>query len=630
MIKSIALAITVTACTVWFGLGAKPGVTLVDGRTVGPMLMPVEDSIGDSLAWYGRFQPMGYGATALTQCSRDSLRVIPITALSGSGGLENTFEGGVLNQAEWQDTTILKVIMFQTGGQQSGVSIIDQGMRCVYVAGQTAPEIPYLTRVETRDSLITDLVWRNTSHEPVGDSISGLISPRDCRRCIWSNVSFHFTNNDAFSINAQQSLSTGDTIGEITLQYSILGPLVNNARLGGHLVDDTLAINMGRCGWTTWTRVLWIEGIRRAPNLGCELPSEIINSMSYNNTDAARVKFRTSVQFIKTISKYGPGTNCAKDRHITYFEEAANPDTSVVHLDSVWAIPHPSCNWTQDTITQLWGAGNDTTVFHMSVTQATVDSAVFRRATEFTAPPIPVIRIDNAPAIEDTLLAYSGNVEGLACDGTWFSRVDVVDSVSRAHVENWTGIDPDNPLYNGRSDWETTYSVTISKPTGTWCTDTDGDHLPDAYENRVRGDNTSLKPDSVINEDIFVFEAYLSGLHPDSVTSGGPAPSTATWSDSIFVRLLDILVDTFFSGGGDPPADTFIVWNVSGAPVPSGINGRWCLNTSTSRAAHITRFDNSGGNAVADSISATDTLATWNLPGCLEADLKTRTLPPPS
>jgi pectate lyase len=87
--------------------------------------------------------------------------------------------------------------------------------------------------------------------------------------------------------------------------------------------------------------------------------------------------------------------------------------------------------------------------------------------------PAPTITTTSALKAYKQVLASAGNSAGVACDGTWFKRRDSIDSRVVKSVVNKTGHIIDDPSQVG--GW-------ITPASGTPCTDSDHDGMPDIWE----------------------------------------------------------------------------------------------------------------------------------------------------
>ena len=97
--------------------------------------------------WQAFPEAQGWGAQALTTCSRSQVQVIPVTSLENSGP-------GTLREAiERARDDVLSVITFEVSGVISLEETIKVRTSCLYVAGQTAPGGGITIRAPTRSGL---------------------------------------------------------------------------------------------------------------------------------------------------------------------------------------------------------------------------------------------------------------------------------------------------------------------------------------------------------------------------------------------------------------------------------------------------------------------------------------------
>lgn len=111
----------------------------------------------------------------------------------------------------------------------------------------------------------------------------------------------------------------------------------------------------------------------------------------------------------------------------------------------------------------------------------------------------------------------SGNSRGLNCDGTWYNRRDAIDTRIINDIKNGTGGIIDSPTQVG--GW-------ITPATGTGCTDTDHDGMPDVWETahglnpNDASDGPKIAADGYTN-----LENYLNGTNPGPGESATPSPT---------------------------------------------------------------------------------------------------------
>lgn len=129
----------------------------------------------------------------------------------------------------------------------------------------------------------------------------------------------------------------------------------------------------------------------------------------------------------------------------------------------------------------------------------------------------PTVTTTDAQTAYNDVLADggAGNSKGLNCDGTWYNRRDAIDIRVINDVKNGTGKIIDDPSQVG--GW-------ITPATGTGCTDSDHDGMPDIWEtaNGLNPNDSSDGP-KVASNGYTNIENYLNG------TAGGePAPTSST------------------------------------------------------------------------------------------------------
>jgi hypothetical protein len=174
--------------------------------------------------------------------------------------------------------------------------------------------------------------------------------------------------------------------------------------------------------------------------------------------------------------------------------------------------------------------------------------------------PAPTVTTTDAFTAYNDVLSNSGNIRGLNCDGTWFARRDSIDTRVINSVINGTGHIIDSPSQVG--GW-------ITPASGTPCTDSDHDGMPDPWElahglnPNSATDGSQLTSSGYTNLEVFLNGTTPSSLSPEShaisagkatsttiITADTPDPSTPGQVISLSVRV---------SGAGMVPTGIVVI-----------------------------------------------------------------------
>lgn len=171
-----------------------------------------------------------------------------------------------------------------------------------------------------------------------------------------------------------------------------------------------------------------------------------------------------------------------------------------------------------------------------------VTSAIFRDTAQ-TLPlhPMPSISPDTLKewAIGRTNAeSHVGPYRRLTCDGSWAVRTDSLKDAMLEHARNGDGLSNPTAIDSGYVEAHLRYSV----GTGTACSDVDDDYLPDDFEARYWGNDTSGVATADDDGDGYNnLQEYLAAQSPlvaDSASTGpvapGPTPNTSPVADISF------------------------------------------------------------------------------------------------
>lgn len=236
-----------------------------------------------------------------------------------------------------------------------------------------------------------------------------------------------------------------------------------------------------------------------------------VNNITYNyGFRAYQCDDGCEIDWISNIYKAGPATDAS------IYEMSVDPDllsNNASGIPSIYATgnkgPHQS-----DYTASSWPMIREIEGFNGPYVGA-LSEGTYGRGSPLAALTYPITATP-ANQLEDLLFSHVGNSRRLSCAGEWEMRRDAVDARLIQEYEDGTGIstsgvDPDETAVGG--------FPTIGS--GTACTDTDNDGLPDEYEDNNGlnknsaadgwGTVTGGACDSYTNLDCFLAGLQLSG-----------------------------------------------------------------------------------------------------------------------
>jgi len=271
----------------------------------------------------------------------------------------------------------------------------------------------------------------------------------------------------------------------------------------------------------------------RAPNIQITGVCDIVNNVIYNTKWA-------STQLLDRTPNYVSHINVVKN----YYKKGPDSAAGKYEIKTYWAKPGGDGIEVYVEGNIGWHRTSNSEPENLVVDPDCHSDVV---GTRHTAPLIT--ETSAVDAYEDVLL-YSGNYQGLNCNGTWSSRRDAVDKriieevkrrggkiIDASSINDCKGVCRGAPYVLTRADY-TDLGINDSLDadlwpiisSGTGCTDTDHDGMPDEYEN-LNGFDSSDPSDG--NEDAdgdgyTNIEEYLNGTDPKNVPdpTAPPVPPT--------------------------------------------------------------------------------------------------------
>jgi hypothetical protein len=450
----------------------------------------------------------GWGATALNECRLKPVQILQVTN-------RDPYGPGSLDQAIQEiRSDRFTFIVFRTGGV---ISMPPGGTRlngsCVYLAGQTAPGDGVVIQgdgtalwIRGGGANISDIVMRHVRFRGRADRTRNNLIVAKGDRIVLDHLSFSWTDNYVLGI-LRYGGSTSSPISNVSIQNSIVAEAFGTHPTAVQFGSNSELKDERFIGMTniSFHRNLLAHNSHRNPQSGAD-NALYANNVLYNwSRGTMQMTMRGTTDYVNNIGKAGPMT-------IYRFQYMVNPRCEVDGINDDFSIyaagnvgpmseNENGDNWTGSTrqVACFYKSGNEE--------GAEVPRRWRRDTTQGWAnAPFPV-RLQSATAAYDAVLSSAGANAGLTCDGKWTDRQDPVDARIIAETRNGTG--PFVPPIN-----EAAAGGYPSYSTGSPCRDSDGDGLPDAWEERHFGCATCASPGATGRDGYLVMEHYLNGTTP--------------------------------------------------------------------------------------------------------------------
>jgi hypothetical protein len=431
---------------------------------------------------------------------------------SGAGSLRDILENQV-------SSSVMDFVIFRTGGTITLSSGIDFKTACVYIAGQTAPGDGILLRAPNMGGNIIRLF--NASDHVIIRYIrvrhgrDYVTNGGPCGACggirltdtggttdyILDHVSVSWALDGNMGI--WRTDSTTSATQRITFQRSICSEMWKEHStcnsVGGRASHDANR----QVYKVSIHHMLYANNGQRNPEVDAGWPSsdpdlgvEVINVVRYNWTIRPHSsQYPAVIDLVNNYSKPGPATSTLVHRIFrrSFVNNAA---------DTLYSLYIAGDTIEGESFASQWD--------HLRDWQSLGDSlnSGHQRLTRLPQPPVPV-SVESAAAAYTDVLNDVGANQRLDCDGSWLNAQDDVDARVIAQVQNDSG---PAVLYNDVSDvggWPT-------MDTGTACTDTDSDGMPDTWED-ANGLDKADATDALQDDDgdgYTNLEEYLNGTTP--------------------------------------------------------------------------------------------------------------------
>jgi pectate lyase len=397
-------------------------------------------------------------------------------------------------------------IVFRTGGRirMTGDELYLTG-GCVYIAGQTAPG----------DGIAIDArrgvgLWIRGSGENIGDVAirhlrirggSTNINISAGQRIILDHLSLSWASNYILAIQ-RYPWSWSYPISNVSVQNSIVSEVLGvhpTAFVLGSGSDLKEAGNLGMENISIH-RNLMASNSHRNPMTAAD-NTVIANNVIYNWRNAAGIMNRRgSADWTNNLGKAGPMTRPEASFLVNaycdelggdfsiYASGNVGPATSEIHADN-WVDPNRQVACMRNT--GEYSGQEVPEEWRRDIPQVVATDTF----------PFP---LHDAEAAYDLVLNDVGANARVTCSGMWEVAVDAIDA--RVIRETRRGSGPSLPPESA-GPW-TGYDV------GEPCVDSDGDGLPDAWEEQFFGCPTCASPAEQAPDGYLLIEHYVNGTNP--------------------------------------------------------------------------------------------------------------------
>jgi hypothetical protein len=462
----------------------------------------------------------GWGATALNECRGLPLRVHKVTNTndSGSGSLRDILENRVSDSN-------YDVVVFRTGGTISNRSQqILLRSSCVYVAGQTAPGDGIMVRSHPtsghngqlirvnattagRDVVFRFLRLRHGEEGGFGGGGLGLIGSGGARNIIFDHISTSWGGSNAHLQFQRNDQNAAETLG-LTMQNSLVAEGIGSR---GMMIYGGTGGSAYGFRDISMHRNLMASLAHRYPRIHSGDASvstnsgiEVVNNLYYNAVNRFGEAHRSSVvDWVGNYIDHGPHRGWRISRWEGEYKDGAYQPLDPNYLrGSLHAEGNEILGFDGPDF-ESWRDRYDGTS-HLPST--------YRRSHRLSQPTFS-IQQTSPGAARSWILANAGASKKVDCRGDWVSNRDKVDQ----RIVGYVG---------SRSSSQTprdTRGMTVSEINGGWpsmssgsaCKDSDGDGLPDAWEERYFGCTTCADPGAMTPSGYLVIEHYVNGTKPN-------------------------------------------------------------------------------------------------------------------
>ncbi len=568
----------------------------------------------------------GYGAKALSSASPKDCRGLPLNIIIVTNlGTKVVTVGSIRWALSQTSDGTYDIIIFRTGGTvNSEGGGIESFRDCVYVAGQSAPGGGFQSVCDT-------IFGGGNPPRPYPDNFGtyfcGVHKIQGASDHLWRYIKLRPNATDssplqgaAFRIISGQHIM----IDHLSICCSDDKNIAGNIREGIDPVNDQISFqdvisyvplpgstgnNMGgnptsspdsASDHTSFIRNLMGGNKWRWPRFTAYLNAQVVNNVIFGWTsDGPRI----AAEWGEDLGSGCPFPECRR-LNIDWVNNYHKP----YHFNSdrfgafEWDDGNPGVNGSQQGFPNWYAVGNihtglggsnplidqtqwrcnpvrNSQCFNGTGQNTLAEDSAFKASTVLNPPPtFGIADLLTAQETFDAITAVGGTVgasQRISCDGTtWIYNRDAVDSAFVAEARDSVAL---------KGDWLATYGPfgrAIVLDPGTACLDTDGDGMPDAFEDMCTGSLTALAVDGDISGDgYFNIEEWLNG-------SNG-AGRTLNWTDNasnedgfrvkrdkgaglVVIATLAPNVQTYFDPDARPDDDYQVVaFNATGESAPT-------------------------------------------------------------
>jgi hypothetical protein len=426
------------------------------------------------------------------------------TTPGGRGGqviqITNTNDSGPGSLRAAVEASGARYVVFTTGGNISLQSALHITNPYLTIAGQTAPgggiclkdgSSGQTLRIDTHDVIVRCLRIR-----------PGPSSPRDG---VWINGGHNIIfDHCSVSWGVDENFTASYDAHDITIQWSIISQALRNAghSKGWHSMGLMFGSYVGDpTGEISAHHNLLAHNLRRNPMIDIEGTLDYVNNVIYNWGDSdwsgyVTNSYNGSTNFVANFVKPGPASNSRK-----YLVDAVGDKYRTTVYVSGNITHHRTCENDPET-----DCIDPNDINHINIS-----------GTRISAPYVT------------TISAQQAYTEVLENAGAIMPARDVVDQLVVESVEAITNQVIDDPSESG--GWP-------SLAAGTVPTDTDGDGMPDQWED---DNNLDKNTDDATGNDLHStydnIEVYINSLVPNPFASSGDYTLSTSTSGQGIVTL---------------------------------------------------------------------------------------------
>ncbi len=493
--------------------------TEADAASIGGDLLPDDIATPDARSLSARsaaseplFKPVGYGKAAT---GGRGGRVIKVTSLADDGEL-GTFRAACLAKDP-------RIVVFEVSGVITLLSPLTITEGNITIAGQTAPgdgitlvngpdnDRPSL-KIKAENVIVQYLKIRTgdamkQNPNESDNQVDAVTVTNGGKRVIIDHLSLSWAIDETIQLWSAQDVTVQKCIISESLTYSIHPKTIEEEQAHGCAIlvgQENIKKDEPRRpgGNVSIYQNLMAHNSRRNPRLKCELPVEVTNNIIYNSggapwglhqpivvaddsvmfDDGSVEKYAGSYDFVNNYLKPGPSTGSTVESYLGYPKQLIGDVPPLKNKD-----------------TRIYVDGN-----HLPDKTIPVRSSLTSYLT--TAPTsntqIPVLK---ATDVYNEVLDDVGDCWRLNSDGSKTFRRDKLDT-------RWV-----DDVKNGTGKWVNTPRDLPPHSKGVANVDSDGDGMPDDYEDLYSFLNKKDPQDGNLDKDgdgITNVEEFLFGMSP--------------------------------------------------------------------------------------------------------------------